>query len=57
MGEMITKVCKVNADEEPGLAQAFGVVSIPTLAVMKHGKVAARAVGLRPKEALLAMIA
>ena len=51
------KVGKVNVDEEPELAQAFGVVSIPTLVAMKGGKVSSTAIGLRPKEALLAMIA
>jgi thioredoxin 1 len=51
------KVGKVNVDEEPELAQAFGVVSIPTLVVMKNGKVSAQAVGLKSKDAILKMIA
>ena len=42
-------VGKVNVDEEPELAARFGVVSIPTLIVMKEGKTAAQAVGYRPK--------
>ena len=32
------KVCKVNIDEEPGLAQRFGVMSIPTVVFLKNGK-------------------
>ena len=39
------QVGKVNVDEEPGLAQAFQVMSIPTLVVMKNGKVVRQAVG------------
>jgi thioredoxin 1 len=40
---------KVNVDEEMELAVQFGVSSIPTLAVMKEGKLAATAIGYRPK--------
>ena len=50
------KVGKVNVDEQPGLAKQFGVMSIPTLAVMKDGKVVNRAAGARPKAAILSMI-
>ncbi len=50
------KVCKVNVDEEPELAQSFNVASIPTLAVVKNGKLVNRAVGARPKEAILSML-
>ena len=49
-------VGKVNVDQEPELAQAFGVASIPTLVVMKHGKIANRSVGARPKQQILAML-
>ncbi|MEE1279482.1 MAG: thioredoxin domain-containing protein, partial [Oscillospiraceae bacterium] len=49
-------VGKVNVDEQPGLAEAFGIVSIPTLVVVKDGKTAAQAVGVRPKEAILALL-
>ena len=42
-------VGKINVDEEPELAARFGIVSIPTLIVMKEGQVAAQAVGYRPK--------
>ena len=50
------KVGKVNVDEEPELAQEFGVMSIPTLVVMKNGKVVNQAVGARPKEAILSLL-
>lgn len=50
------KICKVNVDEEPELASAFQVMSIPMLAVVKEGKVANVAVGARPKEDLLALL-
>ena len=50
------RVGKVNVDEEPALAQAFGVISIPMLAVVKDGKIARTAVGARPKEAILALL-
>ncbi|MBQ0134027.1 MAG: thioredoxin [Clostridiales bacterium] len=50
------KVCKVNVDEQPELAAAFRVSSIPTVAVMKDGKVTASSVGVRPKAQLEAML-
>lgn len=49
-------VGKVNVDDEPELAQAFGVMSIPTLVIMKNGKVVNRSVGARPKPQILAML-
>ena len=50
------KVVKINVDEQPELAQQFRVMSIPTLVVMKDGKVVAQAMGARPKQAILAML-
>ena len=50
------KVGKINVDEQPGLAKQFGVMSIPTLVVMKNGKVVNQAAGARPKAAILSMI-
>ena len=50
------KVGKVNVDEQPELASEFGVMSIPTLVVMKNGKIVNQAVGARPKSAILAML-
>ncbi|MDI9469702.1 MAG: thioredoxin [Bacillota bacterium] len=49
-------VGKVNVDEEPELAAKFGVMSIPTLAVMKNGQVVKKSIGARPKEAIRAML-
>ena len=50
------KVGKINVDEQPELAAQFGVMSIPTLLVMKNGKVVNQAVGARPKAQILAML-
>ena len=50
------KVCKVNVDEQPELASEFGIMSIPTLVVMKNGKIVQRVSGARPKEAILEML-
>ena len=49
-------VAKIDVDEEPELAQAFGVQSIPTLVVLKGGEVANVAVGGRPKAAILELL-
>jgi thioredoxin 1 len=54
--ENIAKVGKVNVDEEQELAQAFNVMSIPTLVVMKDGKVVNSVVGVRPKQELISML-
>ena len=51
------KVGKVNIDEQPELASAFGVMSIPTLVVMKDGKIVKSIVGARPKASILGMLA
>ena len=50
------KVGKVNVDEQPELAAQFGVMSIPTLVVIKGGKVVNQMVGARPKSQILAML-
>ena len=50
------KVVKINVDEEQELAMQFGVMSIPTLVVMKNGKVVNQATGARPKAQILAML-
>ena len=49
-------VGKVNVDEQPELAAAFDVQSIPTLVLIKNGEVAEVSVGVRPKPAILKMI-
>lgn len=48
-------VGKVNVDDEPELASAFGIDSIPTLMVFKNGEVAGTLVGLRKKEDIVAL--
>lgn len=50
------KVGKINVDEQPELAAQFGVMSIPTLIVMKDGKIVDKAVGAKPKAQILAML-
>ena len=49
------KVVKINVDEEQELAMQFGVMSIPTLVVMKNGKIVNQVTGARPKAQILAM--
>ncbi len=51
------KVGKINVDEEQELAMQFQVMSIPTLYLFKDGKVVSSSVGVKPKQALEAMIA
>ena len=50
------KVGTVNVDEQPELARQFNVMSIPTLVVMKNGKIAKQATGARPKQQILDML-
>ena len=50
------KVVKINVDEEQELAMQFGVMSIPTLVVMKNGKIANQVTGARQKAQILAML-
>ncbi|WP_257306370.1 thioredoxin [Geothrix campi] len=49
-------VAKVNVDEEPLLAGQFGVQSIPTIIVLKGGRIQSRMVGVQPAHALLAAL-
>lgn len=49
-------VAKVNIDEQPSLAQRFGVMSIPTAVVVKDGKEVNRSVGLVPLDKVLALV-
>ena len=49
-------VGKVNVDDEPNLAESFGVMSIPTLVVIKNGEVAEKSVGVVPKEKILELL-
>ena len=50
------KVCKLNVDENTKTAQAYGVMSIPTLILFKHGKEVDRVVGFRPKADLAELL-
>ncbi len=49
-------VGKINVDLEPELAGEFGVMSIPTLVVLKNGEVASKSVGAKPKAAILKLL-
>jgi thioredoxin 1 len=46
------KLVKVNIDEEPSIAQRYGIASIPTMILFKGGEPAAFAIGAQPKQAL-----
>lgn len=50
------KVGKVNVDEQSELAAQFGIMSIPTLVVIKDGKIINQSMGAKPKEAILALL-
>ena len=50
------KVGKINVDEEPELANKFSIMSIPTLVVMKNGKIVQQVSGARSKNAILEML-
>ncbi len=50
------RVYKVNVDEEPALANRFGIEAIPTLIFFKNGEVVKRKTGLYPKDALLLIL-
>lgn len=49
-------VAKLNVDDNPELAAQFSIMSIPTLVIIKDGKIAGRRTGVTPKETLLAML-
>ncbi|MGI6576966.1 MAG: thioredoxin [Eubacteriales bacterium] len=51
------KVGKINVDEQRELAEAFNIMSIPTLVVMKNGKVVNQVMGVRPKQHIVSMLA
>ena len=50
------KVGKINVDEEAELASQFGIMSIPTLVVIKDGEIVNQTVGARAKEEILALL-
>lgn len=49
-------VCKVDVDQEPALAERYGVSSIPTFVVLEHGALKTQAVGARPREEVLKLL-
>ena len=49
-------IAKVNVDENPELASRFGIMSLPTLAVLKNGRLVQRSVGAKPKRQILRLI-
>ena len=56
-GEITTvKVGKINIDEQPELAQKYGIMSIPTLIIFKNGKPVEKSVGVQPKSVIMNMI-
>lgn len=54
--ESTCKICKVNVDDEPELAQMFRVTSIPLLVVMENGKMVKSSLGYIPKEEVLQLL-
>ena len=50
------KVCKINIDEQPSLAEKYEIMSIPNLVIFKGGKVANQSIGVQPKEKILELL-
>ena len=50
------KVAKINVDEEPELAKEYGIMSIPTLMVVRDGQIVKKSMGARSKGAILSML-
>ena len=50
------KVCKVNVDEEPELANRYGITTIPTVFIIKNGEITAQSLGVKPKDQLLSLL-
>lgn len=50
------KVCKVNVDDEPGIAEKYSVMSIPMFACIQNGELVQKSVGAQPKAAVLKML-
>lgn len=49
-------IAKVNVDENPELARQYGIMSLPTLAVLKNGRMVQRSVGAKPKRQILRLL-
>jgi thioredoxin 1 len=50
------KFIKVNVDDNPEIAQRYGIMSIPTMIVFKNGEAAATTLGFQPKESIAALL-
>ena len=50
------KVGKINVDQQPELASAFNIVSIPTIMIFKNGKIEDMVIGYKPKEQLIELL-
>lgn len=50
------KVVKIDIDQQPELAAQYGVMSVPSLFVIKEGEIANRAMGVRPKQQILSLL-
>ena len=50
------KVCKVDIDQQPELASRYRVMSVPTLMVLKEGRIVEQSIGAKPKHQILAMV-
>lgn len=50
------KVVKIDIDQQPELAAQYGVMSVPSLFVIKDGEIANRAMGVRPKQQILSLL-
>lgn len=50
------KICKVNVDDNPDLAQKYGIMSIPNFILFKGGQVAGQQIGAVPKDTILSML-
>ncbi|MGD1817588.1 MAG: thioredoxin [Pleomorphochaeta sp.] len=56
ISEKEARICKVNVDEHPALAQQFGVMSIPTLIVFENGKIKSQVAGVNQEPGLRRML-
>lgn len=58
LGEEVTeaKICKVDVDRYPSLAEKYNVMSIPTLVLIKNGNEVAKSIGVKPKAEILEML-
>ncbi len=50
------KVCKVDVEKERDLAKKFGIMSVPTVVVLKNGKVSNRSIGVTGEKTILDML-